>query len=49
MCGEYEETVDHLFLYCPIAREIWFASMDGIRMDSYQPQSVIRMMVVCSL
>ena len=27
MCGEYEETVDHLLLYCPIAREIWFASV----------------------
>ncbi|XP_057416181.1 uncharacterized protein LOC130710823 [Lotus japonicus] len=33
LCGLEEETIDHLFLGCNIARGCWFASPMGVRVD----------------
>ena len=33
LCGEGEETIDHLFFTCPVARAIWFGGCWAIRSD----------------
>ncbi|XP_057452167.1 uncharacterized protein LOC130743986 [Lotus japonicus] len=33
VCGHEEESIDHLFIHCPVARGCWFVSL-GVRTDA---------------
>lgn len=35
LCVEYDETVTHIWLECPIARGFWFGHLMSMRMETY--------------
>ncbi|XP_057444610.1 uncharacterized protein LOC130736850 [Lotus japonicus] len=35
MCAEENETEEHLFMHCPAARQVWFASPLSLRVDNF--------------
>ncbi|KAF7813166.1 phenolic glucoside malonyltransferase 2-like [Senna tora] len=40
LCNQYPETLEHVFLLCPFARAVWFASMLNLRTDVYNGVSM---------
>lgn len=46
LCMEYRESVDHLFLHCPLALGLWYRLFRLAKMDWVPPKSICDMMII---